>query len=228
MRSPARLVTGTAAAALTVAALGAAAPSAYADGLGRPEFAAATVAPGTTDCGPEGAAGGDALLCESGDTTAGDPEPADGLESGDAEPLEGLDPLDGPDTAEDPAAALEPSWPETDEESTADTGDEAGGVRQPGTGTGSAPGTKPGTPPGTEPGSAEPPVPPGHRPTAAPSPSRPSGHVGTGVGGSATPDTAQLVAGGGLVAAAAVGGALLLRRRRAGAARHYGPRGMRY
>ncbi|MCW8221403.1 hypothetical protein H5I60_33795, partial [Streptomyces griseolus] len=47
MRSPARLVTGTAAAALTAAALGlTTAPSAYADGLGRgPALTAATAAP---------------------------------------------------------------------------------------------------------------------------------------------------------------------------------------
>ncbi|MGI5038506.1 hypothetical protein ACM9HB_18600, partial [Streptomyces sp. JAC128] len=64
------------------------------------------------------------------------------------------------------------------------------------------------------------PVPPGHRPTPTDGPSRPSGHVGTGVGGSAAPDTAQLATGAGLVAAAAVAGVLLLRRSR----RAYGTR----
>ncbi|MFF3829829.1 hypothetical protein ACFYXX_03615 [Streptomyces sp. NPDC002458] len=186
MRSPARLVTGTAAAALTAAALGLAIPSAHADSLGRPELTA------TAECG------------------------ADGTQS-----------LGGLDLAEDPAAVTEPAWPDSEapeDEAGADIGDEAGTLRQPGTGTGTDPGARPeppgGTAPGTDPGSAKPPVPPGHRPTASPSPSRPSGHVGTGVGGSAAPDTAQLAAGAGLVAAAALSGALLLRRRRTDGPRH--------
>ncbi len=46
MRSPARLVTGTATAAVTVIALGlAAAPSAYADNFGRLEITPATAPP---------------------------------------------------------------------------------------------------------------------------------------------------------------------------------------
>ncbi|MFF9689471.1 hypothetical protein [Streptomyces sp. NPDC014623] len=230
MRSPARLVTGTAAAALTAAALGLAAPSAQADGLGRPQLSAATAAVGAADCGPEGGAGtGAAVSCDSAEAAVGDmtedlePEdlepgvPEPGVpEFGDLEPAEDPGPADGLE-AEDLAAIEEPAWPEEDE---AGTGDEAGAVQRPGSGTGTPPGTKPGTrpdptrPPGTGPESAKPTVPPGHRPTAAPRPSRPSGHVGTGTGGSAAPDTAQLAAGAGLVGAAVVGGVLLLRRRR--------------
>lgn len=75
MRSPARLVTGTAAAALTVAALGLtlATPSAYAGDLGRLEITPATAAPGstvtvnTTACGPDGSGIGDANSLDAGD-----------------------------------------------------------------------------------------------------------------------------------------------------------------
>ncbi|WP_329166833.1 hypothetical protein OHB49_28395 [Streptomyces sp. NBC_01717] len=48
------------------------------------------------------------------------------------------------------------------------------------------------------------------------SPSGPSGHVKTGVGGSVRPDTTQIAAGVGVLAASAVGGAWLLRRRASG------------
>lgn len=75
MRSPARLVTGTAAAALTVAALGLtlATPSAYAGDLGRLEITPATATPGatvtvnTTACGPNGSGIGDANSLDAGD-----------------------------------------------------------------------------------------------------------------------------------------------------------------
>lgn len=67
MRSPARLVTGTAAAALAAAALGiGAAPSAYGDELGPLEITPASAAPGatvtvnTTACGSDTGATGDA------------------------------------------------------------------------------------------------------------------------------------------------------------------------
>lgn len=68
MRSPVRLVTGTAAAALAAAALGlcAAAPSAYGDELGPLEITPASAAPGTTvtvntsACGSDTGATGDA------------------------------------------------------------------------------------------------------------------------------------------------------------------------
>lgn len=61
MRSPARLVTGTAAAALAAAALGlcAAAPSAYGDELGPLEITPASAAPGTTVTVNTTACGGD-------------------------------------------------------------------------------------------------------------------------------------------------------------------------
>ncbi|MGY4915036.1 hypothetical protein ACWD9K_07340 [Streptomyces sp. 900116325] len=48
------------------------------------------------------------------------------------------------------------------------------------------------------------------------SPSGPSGHVKTGVGGSVRPDTTQIAAGVGVLAVSAVGGAWLLRRRASG------------
>ncbi|MFC9246369.1 hypothetical protein ACFT7S_20980 [Streptomyces sp. NPDC057136] len=75
MRSPARLVTGTAAAALTVAALGLtlATPSAYAGDLGKLEITPATATPGatvtvnTTACGPDGSGIGDANSLDAGD-----------------------------------------------------------------------------------------------------------------------------------------------------------------
>lgn len=74
MRSPARLMTGTASAAVTVIALGlTAAPSAYAGDFGRLEITPATAAPGaqvtvsTTACGPRGAGIGDANSLDAGD-----------------------------------------------------------------------------------------------------------------------------------------------------------------
>ncbi|MBT2527023.1 hypothetical protein J7E91_16725 [Streptomyces sp. ISL-99] len=51
---------------------------------------------------------------------------------------------------------------------------------------------------------------PAHRPT------HPTGHVKTGVGGSAGPDTTQIAAGVAVLAATAVGGTWLLRRRASG------------
>ncbi|MFI6606955.1 hypothetical protein [Streptomyces sp. NPDC050507] len=73
MRSPARLVTGTAAAALAAAALGlsAAAPSAYGDELGPLEISPASAAPGstvtvnTTACGSDTGATGDASALDA-------------------------------------------------------------------------------------------------------------------------------------------------------------------
>ncbi|MFF2408922.1 hypothetical protein [Streptomyces sp. NPDC058092] len=47
-------------------------------------------------------------------------------------------------------------------------------------------------------------------------PTGPSGHVKTGVGGSVRSDTSQIAAGAGVLAAAAVGGTWLLRRRASG------------
>lgn len=73
MRSPARLVTGTAAAALAAAALGlsAAAPSAYGDELGPLEITPASAAPGsmvtvnTSACGSDTGATGDASALDA-------------------------------------------------------------------------------------------------------------------------------------------------------------------
>ncbi|MFJ1592495.1 hypothetical protein ACIOD0_19930 [Kitasatospora albolonga] len=74
MRSPARLMTGTASAAVAVIALGlTAAPSAYADSFGRLEITPATAPPGakvtvnTTACGPKGSGVGDANSLHAGD-----------------------------------------------------------------------------------------------------------------------------------------------------------------
>ncbi|MFG2426690.1 hypothetical protein [Streptomyces sp. NPDC048590] len=221
MRSPARLVTGTAA-ALAAAALGLAVPSAHADGLGRPGLTAVPAAgqqpAGEEECDPAGA-----QVCEpSAPENADGTDPSAGLESGEPAPLDGLEPLGGTEQADEPAAP-DALWPGTEDPAAdeADTGTAAETLQRPGSGTGTDPGARPEpVPPGSEPGTARPPVPPGHRPTTAPSPSRPSGHVGTGVGGSAAPDTAQLATGAGLVAAAVLGGALLLRRRRADGPRH--------
>ncbi|MFB7222987.1 hypothetical protein [Streptomyces sp. NPDC056227] len=79
MRRPARLVTGTAAAALTAAALGlsTAATPAYAGDLGQLEISPANVAPGTTVtvnttvCGNGAKATGDANSLEAGDFKLG-------------------------------------------------------------------------------------------------------------------------------------------------------------
>ncbi|MFE2092409.1 hypothetical protein [Streptomyces sp. NPDC059460] len=79
MRRPARLVTGTAAAALTAAALGlsTAATPAYAGDLGQLEISPANVAPGTTvtvnttACGNGAKATGDANSLEAGDFKLG-------------------------------------------------------------------------------------------------------------------------------------------------------------
>ncbi|MEV0490843.1 hypothetical protein [Streptomyces atratus] len=77
MRSPARLVTGAAAAALTAATLGlsTAAPTAYAGDLGQLDISPADAAPGTTvtvnttACGNDAKATGDANSLEAGDFT---------------------------------------------------------------------------------------------------------------------------------------------------------------
>lgn len=143
MRSPARLVTGTAAAALTAAALGLAIPSAHADGLGGPERTAATAAPDPADCGSVDTTA--AVPCDSGGVAADDPGGVeDGLDpladpgAGEPEELDGPDPADEPATPDDPAAVSGPSWPQTEEGDTG-TGDDAGAVERPGTGTGTRP-----------------------------------------------------------------------------------------
>ncbi|MFE7710721.1 hypothetical protein ACFU6I_34195 [Streptomyces sp. NPDC057486] len=79
MRRPARLVTGTAATALTAAALGLStvATPAYAGDLGQREISPADVAPGTTvtvnttACGKDAKATGDASSLEAGDFKLG-------------------------------------------------------------------------------------------------------------------------------------------------------------
>ncbi|HBF83707.1 MAG TPA: hypothetical protein DD420_28425 [Streptomyces sp.] len=188
MRSPARLVTGTAAAALTAAALGlVTAPTVYADELGRPGRTAATAAPDASECLTDSAAEDAGALCEEEDTAG--------------------------------SASLSSPWSGTAEEGEGDEELDALTGAKPGTGTWPEPGTDPGTgnrpEPGTDPGTGKPTSkPPATRPAPTPT-ERPSGHVRTGVGGSAAPDTAQLAVGGGLLGVAAVGGVWLARRGRA-------------
>ncbi|MER5894334.1 hypothetical protein [Streptomyces sp. NPDC001876] len=188
MRSPARLVTGTAAAALTAVALGlATAPSAYAESaVARPE-SPAWPAP-RTDPGTDSGAGTGAQTDPKAQTELG----AD------------TDPVTETELTETELA--ETDLTETELTETELTETELGTVVRPGTSPRPEP-VKP--PPGTKPAPVKPPVsPPGTWPE------RPSGHVRTGVGGSAGPDTVQLTTGAGVLGAAAVGGAWLLRRRR--------------
>lgn len=189
MRSPARLVTGTAAAALTAAALGlATAPSAYAEGaVARPE-SSAWPAP-RTDTGATGA------------ETDAKPETALGTDTDPGTETE----LTESELTESELTETELTETELTETDLAETG--LGTVKRPGTSPRPEP-VKP--PPGTKPTPVKPPAPP-----TGTWPERPSGHVRTGVGGSAGPDTVLLAAGAGVLGAAAVSGAWLLRRRRA-------------
>ncbi|MGW4229029.1 hypothetical protein ACWEF9_07045 [Streptomyces sp. NPDC004980] len=199
MRSPARLVTGTAAAALTAVALGlATAPSAYAEGaVARPESSAWPVL--RTDPGTDTEAGSVA-----GSVAGTDPK---------AETELGADTDPGAESGLDADSELTET--ELTESELAETELTGTDPAETGLGTGARPGTSPRPepvkpPPGTKPAPVKPSAPP-----TGTWPERPSGHVRTGVGGSAGPDTAQLVAGAGVLGAAAVGGAWLLRRRRA-------------
>ncbi|MCX4969150.1 hypothetical protein OHA98_31220 [Streptomyces sp. NBC_00654] len=183
MRSPARLVTGTATAALTVMALGLtlAAPSAYAGDLGRLEITPASAAPGatvtvsTTACGPKGSGIGDANSLEAGDFEM---RPGTHKESA-------VGQFTVPHETEPGTYDIAVSC-DNGKEATGDFEVIAGGKHT--------------TPPET-------------RPEAKPEYERPSGHVRTGVGGSVGPDTTQIAAGVGVLAAAAVGGVWLMRRR---------------
>ncbi|MFD9504103.1 hypothetical protein [Streptomyces sp. NPDC060035] len=199
MRSPARLVTGTAAAALSAVALGlaTAAPPAYAGDLGKLEFAPASAAPGTsvtvstTACGPDGAGIGDA-----NDLGAGDFDLKPGTHK---EVVTGR--FTVPQGTESGTYVVAVSC---------DDGKEATGDLEVTAGSGSA--ASAGWPKPEE--TVEPTASSGWpRPEPEPRPTRPSGHVGTGVGGSVGPDTAQIAAGVGVLGAAALGGAWLLRRR---------------
>lgn len=194
MRSPARLVTGTAAAALTAVALGlATAPSAYAEGVvARPESPAWPAAPDGSGDGDRGLPGAET-----------DPK---------AQTVPGTDTDPGTETDLTETDLTETDLTETELTETELTETELGTVVRPGTSPRPEP-VKP--PPGTKPSPVKPPVsPPGTWPE------RPSGHVRTGVGGSAGPDTVQLAVGAGVLGSAAVGGVWLLRRlphgRRAG------------
>ncbi|MEU1126100.1 hypothetical protein ABZ371_21690 [Streptomyces sp. NPDC005899] len=228
MRSPARLVTGTATAALTAAVLGlaTAAPSASADDSGRLEFAPAAAVPGaavtvtTTACGDGEAGFGDAAELEAGEFEVEPGASGQGATGRFTVPAQaapgtyavGVFCDDGKEAAGDLEVTTAPSllsgassagstaWPKPDTEL------EEGAAPEPE--------AEPGTGAATEAG-------PGVRPAPTASseawPDRPSGHVGTGVGGSVGPDPGRVAAGAGVLGAAALAGAWLLRRRAHGA-----------
>ncbi|MFD5057284.1 hypothetical protein [Streptomyces sp. NPDC058394] len=271
MPRPARSVTGTAAAALTVAAIGffTAAPSAYAGELGPLEIPPAAAASGdtvgTTASGSDTKATGHANSLEAGVfalTPAGETEAlADTFrvpEKTGAGKVTGQD--DGKDTGQDNASGDDPgtgsklpslddlaargeslignanpfglgtSTGQSDTPPERDTGSDTGrdtgngeretgsgngnGERETGNGNGNGNG---GRDTGNGNGNGN-----GGRDTGNgdgggyDSPTGPSGHVKTGVGGSVRPDTTQIAAGVGVLAASAVGGAWLLRRRASG------------
>ncbi|MFD9426114.1 MULTISPECIES: hypothetical protein [unclassified Streptomyces] len=189
MRSPARLVTGTASAALTVMALGltAAAP-AYAGDLGRLEITPASAAPGatvtvnTTACGPKGSGIGDANSLEAGDFEV---RPGTHKESA-------VGQFTVPHDTEPGTYEIGVSC---------DNGKEAAGDLE------VIAGGKP-TPPESKPEHDQP-----SEHDQSSEHDRPSGHVKTGVGGSVRPDTTQITAGIGVLGAATVGGVWLMRRR---------------
>ncbi|MFI5629114.1 hypothetical protein ACIA8E_06985, partial [Streptomyces sp. NPDC051664] len=119
MPRPARLVTGTAAAALTAAAIGlfTAAPSAYAGELGSPEISPAATAPGdpvgTTASAGEARATGHANSLEAGVLTLAPATDEEALADAVKEPektgvgkVTGQD--DGKDTAQDDASGDDP------------------------------------------------------------------------------------------------------------------------
>ncbi|MCX4677393.1 hypothetical protein OG413_19145 [Streptomyces sp. NBC_01433] len=208
MRSPARLVTGTASAALTVMALGltTAAPSAYAGELGRLEITPASAAPGatvtvsTTACGPEGSGIGD----------------ANSLDAGDFEVRRGTH----KESAVGQFTVPHDSVPGTYEIGVScDNGKEAAGDLEVTAGGKHNPAeSKPGHDRPSEndqPSEHDRPA-ENDRPSEHDQSSehdRPSGHVKTGVGGSVRPDTTQIAAGVGVLGAATAGGVWLMRRR---------------
>ncbi|MDQ0796485.1 hypothetical protein [Streptomyces sp. B1I3] len=238
MRSPARLVTGTAAAALTAAVLGlAAAPSAHADDPGRLGFAPATAAPGaavtvtTTACGAAGAGFGDAAELEAGEFelgpgTSGEAATGRFTVPQEAEPgsyAVGVFCDDGKEATGDlevtaASAGSSPAVSPTGSSARPKPGTGPEAETEPEPGTSAEPWTRP--EPGTTPGAGTGTVPdsgPEVRPEpATPSgawPDRPSGHVRTGVGGSVGPDTTRIAAGAGVLGAATLAGVLLVRRR---------------
>ncbi|MFB6703473.1 hypothetical protein ACFCW6_01940 [Streptomyces sp. NPDC056333] len=269
MPRPARLVTGTAAAALTAAAIGlfTAAPSAYAGELGSPEISPAAAASGdpvgTMPSGHDARATGHADSPEAGllalapateeealsptvrvPETTGAGKVTGQHDSGDT----GQDNASGDDqgsgsqvpSLDDLAArgenllgnanpfGLGTSTGQSDTSPRRDTGNNTGrdtgnGGRDTGNGNGNG-GRDTGNGNGnggrdTGNGNGN-----GGRDTGSGdgggdsygSPSGPSGHVKTGVGGSVRADTTQIAAGVGVLAASAVGGAWLLRRRASG------------
>ncbi|MFD7491786.1 hypothetical protein ACFV8T_05125 [Streptomyces sp. NPDC059832] len=217
---PVRLVTGTAASAVTIATLGflTAGPPAYAGDTGALRSSAAETAPRTT---------GDLGTRADGEEGSGD-----GTGSGTANPfsldnLSGLNLpslLDSTGGVDKPGGGDNPSGDEdTDRgessssehdnssssgqdssggrESRSPSEEEGSGKRDDASSSGrdtSSSGRDDSSSSGLRPGDA------------------PSGHVKTGVGGSVRPDTTQIAAGAGVLAAAAVGGAWLLRRRASG------------
>ncbi|MET8534557.1 hypothetical protein ABZV67_22165 [Streptomyces sp. NPDC005065] len=245
MPRPARSVTGTAAAALTVAAIGlfTAAPSAYAGELGPLEIPPAAAAPGdtvgTAASGSDTKATGHANSLEAGVFTLTPATEREALadtfrvpERTGAGKVTGQD--DGKDTGQDSASGDEPGTgpnaPSLDD--LAARGESLIGNANPfglGTSTGQSD-TPPGRGTGNGNGNGGRDTGNGNgngngnggRDTGSGngdgynSPTGPSGHVKTGVGGSVRPDTTQIAAGVGVLAASAVGGAWLLRRRASG------------
>ncbi|MEU5717397.1 hypothetical protein AB0G71_16715 [Streptomyces sp. NPDC020403] len=240
MRSPARLATGTAAAALTAAVLGLAAtaivaPPAYAEDPGRLEFAPATASPGapvtvnTGACGSDGTGFGDAADLEAGEFEL-EPGTSGAGATGRFTVPEEAEPGTYAvgvfcDSGEEATGEVQVTAASSTAAAGASSGASAAGssawpkpTTEPDPGTAQKPDTgkkpEPGT--GTVPESGLGVGPEPATPTEA-WPDRPSGHVSTGVGGSIGPDTARIAAGAGVLGAAAVAGACLVRRRASGA-----------
>ncbi|MFH8517951.1 hypothetical protein ACH4CE_23240 [Streptomyces gelaticus] len=214
---PARLVTGTAASAVTIATLGflAAGPSAYAGDADTPRTGAAGAVSRTTgDLGtrattgdevPDDGAGGD----EAGSGT-GNPFSLDTLSGLNAPSL--LDSASGGAFSglSAPSEGDNPSGDEDTDRGESSSGHDSSGGRE-----SWSPSEKEGS--GKHDNSSS----SGHDSSASgqrpgDTPTGPTGHVKTGVGGSVRPDTTQIAAGAGVLATAAVGGAWLLRRRASG------------
>ncbi|GGV77645.1 hypothetical protein GCM10015535_11230 [Streptomyces gelaticus] len=222
---PARLVTGTAASAVTIATLGflTAGPSAYAGDADTPRTGAAGAVSRTTgDLGtrattgdeiPDDGAGGDEAGSGTGnpfslDTLSGLNAPSlldsasGGAFSGLNAPGEDDNPSEDEDTDRGESSSGHDSSSSSKHdgsggrESWSPSEKEGSGKRDDSSSSGhdsSASGQRPGD-----------------------TPTGPTGHVKTGVGGSVRPDTTQIAAGAGVLATAAVGGAWLLRRRASG------------
>ncbi|MFD7530972.1 hypothetical protein ACFV8E_25795 [Streptomyces sp. NPDC059849] len=231
---PVRLVTGTAASAVTIATLGflTACPAAYADEAGAQRISsadAASRATGDEAPGDESGSGADtpfsldnlsnliapSLLDSAGGLTApgGDEGTKQSEDTGRGE---------GTDRGEDTGRGEKTDQGEgtdrgekTDQGEGTDRGDSSSSGREDSSSSGRenwSPSEEGGS--GKQDGSSSGNSPEG--PKGPDGPDGPTGHVKTGVGGSVRPDTTQIAAGAGVLAATAVGGAWLLRRRASG------------